>query len=61
MSKNSGPPYLCSMSEVYAHLAAEHLAPYAERLCAGRAVAADRDGTFTHKPEKLRACIAASP
>ena len=29
----------------YAHLAADHLAPYAERLCAGRAVAAPSDGT----------------
>jgi integrase len=31
----------------YAHLAADHLAPYAERLCAMRAVAAEGDGTNT--------------
>jgi len=31
----------------YAHLAADHLAPYAERLCAMRAVAAESDGTNT--------------
>ena len=29
----------------YAHLGADHLAAYAERLCAGRAVAAPSDGT----------------
>jgi len=29
----------------YAHLAADHLAPYAERHCAMRAVAAEGDGT----------------
>ena len=31
----------------YAHLAAEHLAPYAERLVALRAVATETDGTNT--------------
>lgn len=31
----------------YAHLAADHLAPYAERLCAGRAVESSDHGTFT--------------
>jgi hypothetical protein len=31
----------------YAHLAADHLAPYAERLCALRTVASKTDGTFT--------------
>ena len=31
----------------YAHLAADHLAPYAERLCALRAVESDSDGTNT--------------
>ena len=31
----------------YAHLAADHLAPYAERLCATRAVAVENDGTNT--------------
>ena len=30
----------------YAHLAADHLAPYAERLCALPPVAEDDDGTF---------------
>jgi hypothetical protein len=29
----------------YAHLAADHLAPYAERLCAVRAVTAENNGT----------------
>lgn len=31
----------------YAHLAADHLAPYAERLCALRAVESESDGTNT--------------
>ena len=31
----------------YAHLAADHLAPYAERLCALRAVETANHGTFT--------------
>ena len=31
----------------YAHLAADHLAPYAERLCAVRTVAAETNGTNT--------------
>jgi hypothetical protein len=31
----------------YAHLSAEHLAPYADRLCALRAVEGPADGTFT--------------
>ncbi|MEJ7667591.1 MAG: site-specific integrase [Casimicrobiaceae bacterium] len=31
----------------YAHLAAEHLAPYAERLCTVEAVASTNHGTFT--------------
>jgi integrase len=34
----------------YAHLAAEHLAPYAERLCALRAVAVDNVGTKKSQP-----------
>ena len=33
----------------YAHLSAEHLAPYADRLCALRAVA-NPDGTFLSHP-----------
>ena len=31
----------------YAHLAADHLAPYAERLCAVRVVESSDHGTFT--------------
>jgi len=31
----------------YAHLAAEHLAPYADRLCALRAVELEDHGTNT--------------
>jgi hypothetical protein len=31
----------------YAHLAADHLAPYAERLCAMRVVTEDYHGTNT--------------
>ena len=36
----------------YAHLAADHLAPYAERLGTLRAVAGNCDGTKTAQPEK---------
>jgi hypothetical protein len=45
----------------YAHLAADHLAPYAERLGPLRAVAENGDGTNGTARKKLRACIAASP
>ena len=31
----------------YAHLSAEHLAPYADRLCALRVVDGSTDDTFT--------------
>jgi len=34
-----------AMGSRYAHLGVEHLAPYADRLCALRAVAAESDGT----------------
>jgi hypothetical protein len=34
----------------YAHLAADHLAPYAERLCVVPAVAEEIHGTFTAQP-----------
>jgi integrase len=34
----------------YAHLAADHLAPYAERLCALRAVDSEIMGTKSHSP-----------
>jgi integrase len=36
----------------YAHLACEHLAPYAERLCAMRVVEDESDGTNLAQPEK---------
>jgi hypothetical protein len=39
----------------YAHLAADHLAPYAERLGAVRAVAAKNDGTNTHRADSGKA------
>ena len=41
----------------YAHLAADHLAPFAERLCALRAVDSKIQGTIRHSPEKRRARI----
>jgi hypothetical protein len=31
----------------YAHLAADHLAPYADRLMSLRAIGEDSNGTFT--------------
>jgi len=34
----------------YAHLAADHLAPFAERLCALRAVGAEIHGTIKSQP-----------
>jgi hypothetical protein len=34
----------------YAHLAADHLAPFAERLCALRVVAVDNVGTKKSQP-----------
>jgi integrase len=39
----------------YAHLSADHLAPYAERLCALRAIDCQVGGTFAALPEKERA------
>ena len=45
----------------YAHLAADHLAPYAERLSALRAVASETDGTLRHRPEKTKGPPSASP
>ena len=35
------------MARRYARLAADRLAPYAERLCATRAAEIENDGTFT--------------
>ena len=53
---------VAEMVRRYAHLAADHLAPYAERLCAG---AGRRGIQRRHKYgtglKKTRACIAASP
>ncbi|HYA58847.1 MAG TPA: tyrosine-type recombinase/integrase, partial [Burkholderiaceae bacterium] len=39
----------------YAHLAADHLAPYTERLCALRVVEDQSHGTNTAQPERKRA------
>jgi integrase len=49
------------MVRCYARLAAEHLAPYAERLVTLSAAADERHGTQCHSPQTERACIAASP
>ena len=40
----------------YSHLAADHLAPYAERLCAARAMGHETVARFGHSPETARAC-----
>ena len=40
----------------YAHLAADHLAPYAERLCRTRAMETETMARFGHSPETARAC-----
>ena len=45
----------------YAHLAADHLAPYAERLSALRAVEKAYGTNTRHTLKNIRACIAASP
>ena len=45
----------------YAHLAADHLAPYAERLCAGRAVAAASDGTNSAQGRKRQGLASLQP
>ena len=44
----------------YAHLAADHLAPYAERLCAARA-AESETARFGHSPENSKGLPSASP
>jgi integrase len=44
----------------YAHLAAEHLAPYADRLCALRVVGGD-DDTNSSQPENEKGLALAKP
>jgi len=41
----------------YAHLVADHLAPYAERLCAAREVENGNRGTFWHSLETARPAV----
>jgi len=45
----------------YAHLAADHLAPYAERLCAARATEHETVARFGHSPENRKGLPSASP
>ena len=45
----------------YAHLAADHLAPYAERLCAVRALDFETVARFGHSPENSKGLPSASP
>ena len=45
----------------YAHLAADHLAPYAERLCATRAMEHETMARFGHSPENGKGLPSASP
>jgi hypothetical protein len=55
------------MVRQYAHLSADHLAPYADRLCALRSVddvsgIVPLDGPFCGtKPEVMKGCITANP
>ena len=44
----------------YAHFSAEHLAPYADRLCALREVG-NSDGTFTAQAENEKGLAVANP
>jgi len=44
------------LEAAYAHLAADHLAPYAERLCAARAMDNETVARFGHSPETAAAC-----
>ena len=44
----------------YAHLAADHLAPYAERLCAARATD-ETEARFGHSPENSKGLPSAGP
>jgi len=45
----------------YAHLAADHLAPYAERLCAARAMENETVARFGHSPENSSGVPSARP
>ena len=45
----------------YANLAADHLAPYAERLCAALAVEHETVAGFGHSPENSKGLPSASP
>jgi len=45
----------------YAHLAADHLAPFAERLCATRAMETEAMARFGHSPENSKGLPSASP
>ena len=45
----------------YAHLPADHLAPYADRVEAVRAIECNRWARFGHSPKTEKACIAARP
>lgn len=45
----------------YAHLAADHLAPYAERLCTVRAMENETMARFGHSPENSKGLPSASP
>ena len=40
----------------YAHLAADHLAPYAERLCAARAMESETGTFWAQSAKTARAC-----
>ena len=42
------------MVQRYAHFAAEHLAPYADRLCALRAVVSPDQGTKSAQAKKCK-------
>ena len=45
----------------YAHLAADHLAPYAERLVRSTCGGQRNRGTFCHSPENSKGLPSASP
>ena len=49
------------MVRKYAHLSCEHLAPYADRLCALGVVEGLANGTNLAQPEKQRGCGSATP
>jgi beta-glucosidase/6-phospho-beta-glucosidase/beta-galactosidase len=45
----------------YAHLAADHLAPYAERLCTAHPMDNETMARFGHSPENSKGLPSASP